>query len=119
RCCQIKAEVVGHDERESGLRAILNFGHTVGHAIEAISGYGAYLHGEAISIGQIAAARLSALRTSLSAIEVERITELFKRAGLPASIRLKPSQRARLLGSMRLDKKVSDEIGRASCRERV
>ena len=59
RCCQIKAEVVGQDEKESGLRAILNFGHTIGHAIEAISGYGAYLHGEAISIGQVAAARLS------------------------------------------------------------
>ena len=59
RCCQIKADVVGQDETESGLRAILNFGHTIGHAIEAISGYGKYLHGEAISIGQIAAARLS------------------------------------------------------------
>src|SRR6266478_4644580 len=60
RCCEIKAEVVGQDEKESGLRAILNFGHTIGHAIEAISGYGAFLHGEAISIGQVAAARLSA-----------------------------------------------------------
>ena len=59
RCCEIKAEVVGQDETESGLRAILNFGHTIGHALEAISGYGKYLHGEAISIGQVAAARLS------------------------------------------------------------
>ena len=55
RCCQIKAEVVHQDETETGLRAILNFGHTIGHAIEAISGYGKYLHGEAISIGQTAA----------------------------------------------------------------
>src|SRR6185436_15778596 len=59
RCCQIKAEVVSQDETESGLRAILNFGHTIGHAIEAISGYGKFLHGEAISIGQVAAARIS------------------------------------------------------------
>ncbi len=54
RCCQIKAEVVQQDETETGLRAILNFGHTIGHAIEAISGYGKFLHGEAISIGQVA-----------------------------------------------------------------
>ena len=59
RCCEIKAEVVGQDETESGLRAILNFGHTIGHAVENSSGYGKFLHGEAISIGQIAAARLS------------------------------------------------------------
>src|SRR5215216_6261011 len=59
RCCEIKAEVVSQDETESGLRAILNFGHTIGHALEAISGYGKFLHGEAISIGQVYAARLS------------------------------------------------------------
>ena len=52
RCCEIKAGVVGRDEMEGGLRAILNFGHTLGHALENISGYGKYLHGEAISIGQ-------------------------------------------------------------------
>jgi len=60
RCCEIKAEVVRQDETESGWRAILNFGHTIGHGLEAISHYGKYLHGEAISIGQVAAARLSA-----------------------------------------------------------
>src|SRR5690242_13500228 len=59
RCCEIKADVVGQDETEGGLRAILNFGHTIGHAIENSSGYGKFLHGEAISIGQVAAARLS------------------------------------------------------------
>ena len=73
RCCEIKADVVGQDETESGLRAILNFGHTIGHAIEAISGYGKYLHGEAISIGQIAAARLSAALTGLPTNDVTRI----------------------------------------------
>ena len=56
RCCEIKAAVVGQDETEGGIRAILNFGHTIGHALEAISSYGSYLHGEAISIGQVAAA---------------------------------------------------------------
>ena len=59
RCCEIKADVVGQDETEGGLRAILNFGHTIGHAIENSSGYGKYLHGEAIAIGQVAAAKLS------------------------------------------------------------
>ena len=59
RCCEIKAEVVGQDETEGGLRAILNFGHTIGHAIEAISGYGKFLHGEAIAIGQVAVAKIS------------------------------------------------------------
>ena len=59
RSCQIKAKVVEEDEREGGLRAILNYGHTIGHALEAISSYGKYLHGEAISIGQVAASKKS------------------------------------------------------------
>ena len=107
RCCEIKAEVVGQDETETGLRAILNFGHTIGHAIEAISGYGRYLHGEAIAIGQVAAARLSAAVLGLPAEEVERITRLFERAGLPTTIDLPLAKRARLLAAMKLDKKVS------------
>ncbi|MBI3415465.1 MAG: 3-dehydroquinate synthase [Verrucomicrobia bacterium] len=107
RCCAIKAEVVGQDETESGLRAILNFGHTIGHALEAISGYGKYLHGEAISIGQIAAAKISAKLSGLSANEVGRIENLFRRAGLPTSVRLSPAQREKLFAAMQLDKKVS------------
>jgi 3-dehydroquinate synthetase len=107
RCCEIKAEVVGQDETESGLRAILNFGHTIGHAIENISGYGKYLHGEAISIGQIAAARLSAAKLGLSEGEARCIRALFRRAGLPTRIQLTAGQRKKLLGAMRLDKKVS------------
>ena len=67
RCCQIKAAVVGQDEKEGGLRAILNYGHTIGHAIEAITRYGTYLHGEAISIGQVAAGHLSQSLTGLKA----------------------------------------------------
>jgi 3-dehydroquinate synthase len=107
RCCEIKADVVGQDETESGLRAILNFGHTIGHAIEAISGYGKYLHGEAISIGQVAAAKISAEQFGMPGAEVNRIAELFKAAGLPVKIKLSASQRAELFDAMKLDKKVS------------
>ncbi|MGD0410768.1 MAG: 3-dehydroquinate synthase [Verrucomicrobiota bacterium] len=107
RCCQLKAEVVRQDETETGLRAILNFGHTIGHALENISGYGKFLHGEAISIGQVAAAKLSAELTGLPAGDAARIENLFLRAGLPVSIRLSVPARARLLAAMQADKKVS------------
>lgn len=107
RSCEIKAEMVGQDETESGLRAILNFGHTIGHAIENISGYGKYLHGEAISIGQVAAAKISTEQTGLSADEANRITTLFQRAGLPTRIKLSAAQHKRLFAAMKLDKKVS------------
>src|ERR1044072_5547126 len=83
RCYAIKAEVVSQDETETGLRAILNFGHTVGHALEAISGYGKCLHGEAIAIGQVCAARLSERILGLPGADVERIRALRERAGLP------------------------------------
>jgi 3-dehydroquinate synthase len=107
RCCQIKAEVVGQDEKETGLRAILNFGHTLGHGLEAISKYGIYLHGEAISIGQVAAAKISQAQTGLSAKDAARITALFKNAGLPTSVKLTPAQTKRLFTAIQLDKKVS------------
>ena len=107
RCCAIKAEVVSQDETETGQRAILNFGHTIGHAIEATSGYGKYLHGEAISIGQVFAARLSERILNLPAADVERIRALLERAGLPTEIRFDASQKQKLLAAMKLDKKVS------------
>ena len=107
RCCQIKAEVVRQDETESGLRAILNFGHTIGHALEAASRYGQYLHGEAIAIGQVAAARLSTEVLGLPASEAERIERLFQRAGLPTRVKLNATQQRKLFAAMRLDKKVS------------
>jgi 3-dehydroquinate synthase len=107
RCCQIKAEVVRQDETESGLRAILNFGHTVGHALEATSRYGKYLHGEAIAIGQVFAAKLSARVLGLAPCEVERIELLFRRAGLPTQLNLSASDQRKLLPAMQLDKKVS------------
>ena len=107
RCCEIKAEIVRQDETDTGLRAILNFGHTIGHAIENISGYGKYLHGEAIAIGQVAAAKLSAELTGLPPDDAARIEKLLLRAGLPVAIQLSAPARARLLAAMQLDKKVS------------
>ena len=107
RCCEIKAEVVGQDETESGLRAILNFGHTIGHAIENSSGYGKFLHGEAISIGQVAAAKLSHKLLGLPADEVEQIEKLFVAASLPVTIKVRAVQRKKLFAAMLLDKKVS------------
>ena len=107
RCCEIKAEVVGQDETESGLRAILNFGHTIGHAIENSSGYGKFLHGEAISIGQVAAAKLSHKILGLPLHDAERIEKLFIAAGLPVKIKLAAARRKKLFAAMRLDKKVS------------
>jgi 3-dehydroquinate synthase len=128
RCCEIKAEVVGKDETENGPRAILNFGHTIGHALEAISRYGKYSHGEAISIGQVAAAKLSQKLLELPPNDVERIAELFKQAGLPTDTRFNAAQRTKLFSAMRLDKKVrggeikfvlARRIGRVNWGERV
>jgi 3-dehydroquinate synthase len=107
RCCEIKAEVVSQDETESGLRAILNYGHTIGHGLEAISSYGKYLHGEAISIGQIAATDLSVQQLGFPSADAARVRALFERAGLPVTVKLTRSQRTRLFAAMRLDKKVS------------
>jgi 3-dehydroquinate synthase len=83
RSCEIKAQVVGADEREQGLRAILNFGHTFGHAIEAGMGYGAWLHGEAVGCGMVMAATLSRELGLVDAAFVQRLTKLIARAGLP------------------------------------
>jgi len=81
-----KAAVVGADEREGGLRKTLNFGHTIGHAIEASAGYGSYFHGEAVAIGMVAAARLSSRYAGFSADEASRLQRLIERAGLPTAL---------------------------------
>ena len=107
RCCEIKAEVVGQDETESGLRAILNFGHTIGHAIENSSGYGKFLHGEAIAIGQVAAAKLSQKILGLPSGDANRIEKLFVQAGLPVKLKSGAARRKKLFAAMKLDKKVS------------
>ncbi|HEY4081436.1 MAG TPA: 3-dehydroquinate synthase [Burkholderiaceae bacterium] len=106
RSCEIKAWVVGQDEREAGLRAILNFGHTFGHAIEAGLGYGQWLHGEAVGCGMVMAADLS-VRTGLAAPELlPRLTRLIERAGLPIKAPSMPVER--WLELMRVDKKAED-----------
>ena len=84
--CRAKADVVAEDEKEAGRRAILNFGHTVGHAIEAVTGYRRFRHGHAVAMGMRAAASLSNLKGTLGDKEMNRIVELIERAGLPASI---------------------------------
>ncbi len=103
RSCEIKAWVVGQDERESGLRAILNFGHTFGHAIEAGLGYGQWLHGEAVGCGMVMALHLSMELGLVDALFVERCTRLIEAAGLPI---VGPRLGAdRYIELMRLDKK--------------
>lgn len=81
--CRIKAAVVSADERESGLRAVLNFGHTVGHAIETLSGFGRLRHGEAVSIGMVVATRLAVGRDLAEPVLLDRLTSLLTRIGLP------------------------------------
>jgi len=103
RSCEIKALVVGQDERESGLRAILNFGHTFGHAIESGLGFGTWLHGEAVGCGMVMAAHLSQRLGGVDAAFVERLTELIRRAGLP--VRAPALGVERYLELMRIDKK--------------
>jgi 3-dehydroquinate synthase len=107
RSCEIKAWVVGQDERESGLRAILNFGHTFGHAIEAGMGYGQWLHGEAVGCGMVMAAELSRELGLVDAAFVQRLRTLIQRAGLPVvGPRLRADDNAgRYLDLMRVDKK--------------
>ena len=107
RSCEIKAAVVGQDERETGLRAILNFGHTFGHAIEAGMGYGVWLHGEGVAAGMVMAAELSRRLGMVDEAFVQRLKSLIERAGLPVrGPVLDASDNAgRYLELMRIDKK--------------
>ena len=123
RCCEIKAAVVAADERETGVRALLNFGHTFGHAIESGLGYGAWLHGEAVAAGMALAAELSRRMGFIGRADVERVLALLGRAGLPvAQPGIAP---AHLIELMALDKKTEggklrfvllERIGAASIR---
>ncbi|MBJ3815015.1 3-dehydroquinate synthase [Shimwellia pseudoproteus] len=85
RCCELKADVVAADERETGMRALLNLGHTFGHAIEAEMGYGNWLHGEAVAAGMVMAARVAQRLGQFSESDVQRIITLLTRAGLPVN----------------------------------
>jgi 3-dehydroquinate synthase len=121
RSCEIKAEVVGQDEREGGLREILNFGHTFGHAIESGMGYGTWLHGEAVGCGMRMATDLSARLGLVPAATVDRMHRLLERTGLP--VRAPALGAARYLELMGRDKKaqagqvrfvVLEALGRAT-----
>lgn len=103
RSCEIKADVVAEDEREAGRRAILNFGHTFGHAIEHCQGYGEWLHGEAVAAGMVMAAKLS----GIDADQVARLRQLVDEAGLPTAPPLLGAQA--LLEAMSRDKKVRNK----------
>ena len=106
RSCEIKAEVVGQDERESGVRAILNFGHTFGHAIETGQGYGQWLHGEAVACGMVLASDLSASLGLIPQSCADRLRRLIARAGLPVQAPSMPlDQWFELMG---VDKKATD-----------
>jgi len=106
RSCQIKAEVVSQDEREAGLRMILNFGHTLAHAIETLLGYRKLLHGEAVAIGMVFAARRSEALGHAPAGIADRIEALLRRAGLPTAVPDLP--RRAYLDALRVDKKRRD-----------
>jgi 3-dehydroquinate synthase len=106
--CEEKAAIVAEDETESGLRAILNFGHTFGHAIETAMGYGNWLHGEAVATGMLMAADLSMRMGYLGTADVKRVHDLINRAGLPV---LPPSlDEATWVGLMKKDKKAQQGL---------
>lgn len=105
RCCELKAEVVAADEREGGLRAILNLGHTFGHALEAYLGFGTWLHGEAVALGILIACKVAQGRNMFTAEEFSRVLRLMQQAKLPVHIpeQMQPED---FLPLMRHDKKV-------------
>ena len=105
RSCQAKADVVSQDEKEAGLRAILNYGHTIGHAVESLTNYQKFVHGEAVAIGMVAAAKIAIQMGLWTAAEAKRQNELIKKAGLPTDIPTELDIEA-ILEAMKSDKKV-------------
>jgi len=108
RSCQNKADVVQRDERENNIRAILNFGHTFGHAIETMTGYTQWLHGEGVAIGMLMAAEMSRKLGLLGAADVEKIKKMLLSANLPVSISSDISSQ-QMVDMMGVDKKVQDK----------
>jgi 3-dehydroquinate synthase len=104
--CSIKARVVEADEREDDYRAVLNFGHTIGHALEAVTGYKQFLHGEAIGVGMVKAAALSTQRGFCDQRSFDRVVQLIRKAGLPTEIPGNVSMQS-LIQGMEVDKKVA------------
>lgn len=107
RSCEIKAEVVSKDEKESSLRAILNYGHTVGHAIESLTNYNTFVHGEAVAIGMVVAGKIAVKQQLWTELEAKRQEELIKKAGLPTKI---PNYLdiEKIIEELQKDKKVKD-----------
>ncbi len=103
RCCQLKAKVVEFDEKEAGVRAILNYGHTLGHAFESVSDYCGLVHGEAVAIGMVLAAKVSAAKGLCSQDDISRITTLITQCGL--SVEIPHFDRQLLLSAIAADKK--------------
>jgi 3-dehydroquinate synthase len=128
RCVEIKASFVEGDEKETtGSRALLNFGHTLGHGIEAVAGYGTLLHGEAVALGMIAAAHLSAERAGLQKVEVEELVNVIRRLDLPVKFP-EGLSRTRILEKVFADKKfvngkirfvVTSKLGSATLAENI
>lgn len=117
RCCALKAQVVELDEKESGLRAVLNYGHTLGHAFEALSGYSGLVHGEAVAIGMALAASLSRRLGHCTQSDVERIVSLLGRCGLSATV---PSfERRQLIEALMADKKSRGNIITFICNQGI
>jgi 3-dehydroquinate synthase len=109
RACSIKAEVVGLDEREAGLRALLNFGHTLAHAIENVAGYRRVRHGEAVAMGMVFASRMSELRGLLAEGVADRVATLLGRVGLPTEPPDWSRERSAYLRAVSVDKKMRGE----------
>ncbi|MCX7918801.1 MAG: 3-dehydroquinate synthase [bacterium] len=107
RCCQIKAEVISQDETEQGLRAILNFGHTIGHAIETLTNYTQYRHGEAVAIGMVAAGKLAHNLSLFDRHQLQRLQDLLVNIGLP--IQLPHLAISKFLDTIYRDKKVRNQ----------
>ncbi|MEA3346809.1 MAG: 3-dehydroquinate synthase, partial [Candidatus Auribacterota bacterium] len=103
---RIKADVVSNDERESSLRVILNYGHTIGHAIETLTGYTCFLHGEAVSLGMAAAGKAAVLKGLFSEKDLERQNNLLKSIGLPVNVRNVKGEE--IIPLLQVDKKVKD-----------
>jgi 3-dehydroquinate synthase len=127
RSCQAKADVVGQDEKEAGLRAILNYGHTIGHAVESLTGYNAINHGEAVAIGMVAAGRIAAKLNMWTEFEETRQNRLIAKVGLPTEIPAVLEGEA-ILETLKTDKKVKagkvrfvlpNQIGKVTVTEQV
>ncbi|WP_392565768.1 3-dehydroquinate synthase [Utexia brackfieldae] len=127
RCCELKAHIVAQDENELGIRAILNLGHTFGHAIEAELGYGQWLHGEAVSVGTLMAAQTAEILGLITPVDIERIKQLLSRANLPTQRPKQMDAKAYLPHMLRDKKVISDKlrlvlptaIGQAEIREGI